>query len=78
MMSKDPICSISASARPSNFSFAHCRRGGGLEQLMPVLLADKTTRQHVVTVAGHQVRAALAARETLQMEDVGRCARLLW
>lgn len=37
---------------------------------MPVLFTHQTTAEHVVPVAGHQRAQALAAHETLEVEDV--------
>lgn len=65
------MCSVPAPTRPSHLPLTHRRGGGGrLQQLVPVLFADQTACQHVVPIARHQGRPALAAHEALEMEHV--------
>lgn len=70
--------SVATPSGPPHLPFAH--RGGrrALEHLVPVCLADDASSQHVVPVARHQLCAALAAREALDVEHVEGRAGLLW
>lgn len=69
--------SVPTSPRPAHLALAHRRprHRRALEQLVPVLLTHQTAGQQVVAVPLHQLRSALAARETLEVEDVRRRSR---
>lgn len=73
-----PIFSITTTPRPSNLSFAYCRcRCCTFEQFVPILFANQTAAEHVVSVTRHQGVQTFTAHEAFEMEDVWRRCGLL-